>query len=106
MNTQTVKEENPNSHQDQNKENRMDAGRPSKTWRNVGFFIFVLVSAVIAYHFLARSSAVAPSAQPPSVTVSTPLQRDLETRLQFLGQFAAVEHVELRAQVGGTLSEI
>jgi RND family efflux transporter MFP subunit len=42
----------------------------------------------------------------PSVSVSTPLQRDLDERLQFLGQFSAVENVELRAQVGGTLIEI
>ncbi len=42
----------------------------------------------------------------PSVAVSAPLQRDLDTRLGFLGQFAAVDQVELRAQVGGTLNQI
>jgi RND family efflux transporter MFP subunit len=34
------------------------------------------------------------------------VQRELETRLGFLGQFAAVEHVEVRAQVGGILTKI
>jgi multidrug efflux system membrane fusion protein len=42
----------------------------------------------------------------PSVTVSVPLQRDMSSRLQFLGQFSAVDRVELRAQVGGTLTQI
>jgi membrane fusion protein, multidrug efflux system len=49
-----------------------------------------------------------PAAAPrlPQVTVSKPLERALDTRLGFLGQFAAVDRVELRAQVGGTLTEI
>ena len=42
----------------------------------------------------------------PSVTVSKPLQRDVDTQLGFLGQFSAIDRVELRAQVGGTLTEI
>jgi multidrug efflux system membrane fusion protein len=43
---------------------------------------------------------------PPSVVVSNPLQHDENTRIAFLGQFSAVDRVELRAQVGGTLAEI
>jgi multidrug efflux system membrane fusion protein len=42
----------------------------------------------------------------PVVTVSQPLQRDVDTKAGFLGQFSAVDRVELRAQVGGTLTEI
>src|SRR6202012_2487989 len=42
----------------------------------------------------------------PKVTVSTPAQRSIEKRLQFLGQFSAVQRVELRPQVGGTLTKI
>jgi RND family efflux transporter MFP subunit len=45
-------------------------------------------------------------APPPSVAVSAPVQRAVDTRLQFLGQFSAVNKVELRAQVGGTLTQI
>jgi RND family efflux transporter MFP subunit len=40
------------------------------------------------------------------VTVSNPLQRDVDVRLGAIGQFSAINRVELRAQVGGTLSEI
>jgi RND family efflux transporter MFP subunit len=38
--------------------------------------------------------------------VSKPLVRELDSRLGFLGQFSAVDQVELRAQVGGTLTQI
>src|SRR5262249_45070229 len=40
------------------------------------------------------------------VVVSKPLVRELDSRLGFLGQFSAVDQVELRAQVGGTLTGI
>jgi RND family efflux transporter MFP subunit len=40
------------------------------------------------------------------VTVSRPLERDVDTQIGFLGQFSAVDRVELRAQVGGTLTQI
>src|SRR5260370_13698526 len=42
----------------------------------------------------------------PQVEVSKPLAQDVDTRLGFVGQFAAVSQVELRAQVGGTLTGI
>jgi membrane fusion protein, multidrug efflux system len=38
--------------------------------------------------------------------VSPPLQRSVDSRAGFLGQFSAIDRVELRAQVGGTLTEI
>jgi RND family efflux transporter MFP subunit len=40
------------------------------------------------------------------VTVSKPLQQDVDMRMGSLGQFSAIDRVELRAQVGGTLTEI
>jgi membrane fusion protein, multidrug efflux system len=49
------------------------------------------------------AAAVAPT---PVVTVSQPLQREVDVRAGFLGQFSAIDRVELRAQVGGTLTEI
>ena len=42
----------------------------------------------------------------PSVGVATPLQQSIAPRLGFLGQFSPVKKVELRAQVGGTLTGI
>ena len=49
-------------------------------------------------------ASVAPAL--PQVVVSKPLVREVDARLGFLGQFSAVEQVELRAQVGGTLTGI
>ncbi len=43
---------------------------------------------------------------PPTVTVSLPLARGVVPTTTFLGQFSAVDQVELRAQVGGILTEI
>jgi multidrug efflux system membrane fusion protein len=52
-----------------------------------------------------QAAAAGPAAL-PQVVVSVPLQRELDTNLGFLGQFAPVEQVELRAQVGGTITAI
>jgi multidrug efflux system membrane fusion protein len=63
--------------------------------------------AWLAYAY--RGSSAAASAAPaplPQVVVSKPLEHEVDSRLGFLGQFSAVEQVELRAQVGGTLTEI
>lgn len=51
---------------------------------------------------------VAPAAglPPPRVTVSPPLRETVTPTTGFLGQFSAVDSVDLRAQVGGTLTAI
>jgi RND family efflux transporter MFP subunit len=67
------------------------------------------VVAIVWLAYSYRASSAAASAAPaalPQVVVSKPLMHDVDSRLSFLGQFSAVEHVELRAQVGGTLTEI
>ena len=55
-----------------------------------------------------RSNATqaAPLPPPPRVTVSAPLRDTVATTTILLGQFSAVDSVELRAQVGGTLTAI
>src|SRR5215470_17445926 len=67
----------------------------------------IVVTAWVAYSY--RQGDAAASAAPaalPQVVVSKPLVREVDSRLGFLGQFSAVEQVELRAQVGGTLTGI
>jgi RND family efflux transporter MFP subunit len=60
-----------------------------------------------SFSYFQEGTAERPAAPPvPQVIVSTPLQRELDTRMGFLGQFSAVDQVEIRAQVGGTLTEI
>lgn len=48
--------------------------------------------------------AQVPSA--PTVTVSIPLKREVTEWLEYTGQFAAVEFVEIRARVNGYLTEL
>ncbi|RQS24250.1 efflux RND transporter periplasmic adaptor subunit [Burkholderia sp. Bp8998] len=69
--------------------------------------LVVLAAGATAMHANERSTTMkvaAPSG--PAVVVSAPLQRAVDTRLNFLGQFSAIERVEMRAQVGGTLTRI
>ena len=83
-------------------------GRASaKLWVAAGLAGIALVGAWLKYSPGASgSSAGAPPAALPQVVVSKPLVEDLDTQLGFLGQFSAVSQVELRAQVGGTLTGI
>ena len=85
-----------------------DTDKPGgKVW--VGFAIvigIIVVLIVFGQRLLSHPTDHVAAAAPPVVMVSAPLQRELETRLQFLGQFSAVQRVELRAQVGGTLTHI
>jgi RND family efflux transporter MFP subunit len=61
---------------------------------------------IVGPQIISPAAPPAVAAQPPSVAVSAPLQRDVAARLEFLGQFSAVQQVELRPQVGGTLTQI
>jgi RND family efflux transporter MFP subunit len=77
----------------------------AKIWAGVGAVVAgILLAGASRVHRGDEGKVVAPALA--SVSVSTPLQRDLDTQAAFLGQYSAVERVELRAQVGGTLTEI
>ena len=84
------------------------SGLEPKAWIVSTTVLMVLATAGALALYSSKSSTTASAAAPPApiVTVSTPLQRDITPRLEFLGQFSAVQRVELRAQVGGTLTEI
>lgn len=68
--------------------------------------VAVGISAVGAFVFTAKSPTAAVEAPVASVSVANPLQQAIAPRLGFLGQFSAVKKVEIRAQVGGTLTDI
>ena len=76
-----------------------------KVWLGTGVAIAILIAAAEfgPQFFDTGAPAALP---PPSVGVSQPLQRDIEQKLNFLGQFAATRSVEIRAQVGGTLTSV
>ena len=84
------------------------SGRASvMLWVAAGLIFIALVGGWRRYSRDANRSAggTRPAAL-PEVVVSKPLVRNLDTQMGFLGQFSAVSEVELRAQVGGTLTGI
>ena len=87
----------------------LGAVRRSAAWLLVaaGVGITVVATGSLTYLYQQSDAAVSPAAPAlPQVVVSKPLAREVDSRLGFLGQFSAVEQVELRAQVGGTLTGI
>src|SRR5260370_28671149 len=87
---------------------RRTNGRASaKLWVVAGLAGIALVGVWLKYSpGASRSSADTRPAALPQVVVSKPLLQNVDTRLGFLGQFSAVSQVELRGQVGGTLTGI
>jgi len=87
---------------------RKTSGRASaRLWVAAGLAGIALVGGWRRYSpGASRSSADTRPAGLPEVVVSKALVQDLDTQLGFLGQFSAVSQVELRAQVGGTLTGI
>ena len=77
-----------------------------KLYAGIAALVLVVVAAVVVAPKLVTDTPVSAAAPPRIVTVAQPLQRDLHGRLQLLGQFSPVDQVELRAQVGGTLTYI
>ena len=80
-----------------------------RTWRTVtilGVMALALFAAWFAFAPHTSNQAAAVPTLAPLVTVSQPLQRMVDSQVGFLGQFSAIDRVELRAQVGGTLTEI
>jgi membrane fusion protein, multidrug efflux system len=82
--------------------------RPRRRWRALAAFAALAIVAAVggAQVWSANRLPPPPPPSPPQVTVSRPLQQTVQATGRFLGQFSAMDRVELRAQVGGTLSMI
>jgi multidrug efflux system membrane fusion protein len=76
-----------------------------KFW-STGAALVALALGYFAFSHYKGDHAAPPQPAALPVTVSEPLRRDVDSRLGFLGQFSAIDRVELRAQVGGVLTEI
>jgi multidrug efflux system membrane fusion protein len=80
---------------------------PAKLWIIPGIVIAATAIGAVKYsHLETDIAANTGPATLPQVVVSKPIVQELGSRLGFLGQFSAVDRVELRAQVGGTLTGI
>jgi RND family efflux transporter MFP subunit len=78
----------------------------TRAWLGTALVLGLFGGGVIFGPDYFASKAQASLPQIPTVVVSAPVERSIEKRLQFLGQFSAVQQVELRPQVGGTLTKI
>ena len=84
---------------------------PSRRGRHIVELILaaVVAAVVVSTVFWLRQShgsGTMAAAPVPAVTVSPPVVETIASRTGFLGQFSAVDEVEIRAQVGGVLTEI
>src|ERR1700751_2862360 len=90
-------------------EPKRQASRQPRFTFLAGLALMVIILAVAGLHargvFVHSPSPTIPP-PPPQVTVSAPLQRDVDGRLEFLGQFSAVDYLLLHAQGGGALTQI
>ncbi len=78
-----------------------------RRWTGIVVIGLLLAGGVFAERSWHQAEAPPPPALPvPQVTVSTPLQKTVQATGRLLGQFSAVNRVELRAQVGGVLTAI
>ncbi len=82
--------------------------RRGRRWRALALVGVVAMLAALGGERVWRAGEhpAAPPPPPPQVTVSLPLRQTVSATGRFLGQFSAVDSVELRAQVGGTLTAI
>ena len=89
-------------------EERRSTPKPSKVglWLAGAAVIALAVLVWLGFFYPEGAQTAASQTPVPQVTVGKPVLRDIDTRIGFLGQFSAVDRVELRAQVGGTLAEI
>jgi len=72
----------------------------------IATLVIIVAAAWLIYSYRQGDAVASVAPALPQVVVSKPLVREVDARLSFLGQFSAVEQVELRAQVGGTLTGI
>ena len=75
----------------------------SRTTRLPSVNTYARLIACLILAFVWSASAYA---QAPAVTVSQPLKRDVTEWLEYTGQFAAEDYVEIRARVSGFLTEL
>jgi membrane fusion protein, multidrug efflux system len=86
--------------------------KPTHRMRTIITVVAIPIIAAVSFALWRQMPAHQQQAQPqagsfvPKVSVSEPLVNQIPTTMNLLGQFSAIMRVELRAQVGGVLSQI
>ena len=91
----------------------IETGRPAERLgvTNLGrrrsvAILAVLAALVAAWFLLGAGDSAAPAAPTPSVTVATPLQREITEWDEFIGRFEASRSVEIRPRVSGQITAV
>ncbi|MGO9121552.1 MAG: efflux RND transporter periplasmic adaptor subunit [Desulfomonilaceae bacterium] len=69
-------------------------------------FVILLAGCFLYGLSACRNEPVKKTAEPPSVTVSLPVQADAQKHLEYTGSTAALESVDIRARVAGFLEKV
>ena len=91
----------------------IETGRPAERLgvTNLGrrrsvAILAVLAALVAAWFLLGAGDSAAPAVPTPSVTVATPLQREITEWDEFIGRFEASRSVEIRPRVSGQITAV
>jgi multidrug efflux pump subunit AcrA (membrane-fusion protein) len=76
------------------------------TSRQAMLALTTVIAVALAASLESCSKGKSSDPAPMPVVVSHPLVRELDNRQGYLGQLSAIDLVEIRAQVGGTLQQI
>ena len=80
--------------------------RGHRLYAGIAALVLIVAAATMVGPKLSHGAAASAAASTPVVSISQPLERQVRGQLRFLGQFSPVDQVDLRAQVGGTLTYI
>jgi multidrug efflux system membrane fusion protein len=105
---ESAKVSEPNDRQAAGKLEEPEPNKSSKKiWLSAGVVVAVTGAAWLLHSAVASGASTDTQAPPPpQVVVAKPVIKQLDRQIRLLGQFSAVDQVELRAQVGGTLTGI
>lgn len=75
--------------------------------RKRGLVLLALIAAIaLGWYLLGGGAQQAPAAAVPTVTVATPLQREITEWDEFIGRFEASKSVEIRPRVSGAITAV
>jgi RND family efflux transporter MFP subunit len=81
-------------------------GKPRSNWQRAAWVAAPVVLVAAGYGLVHRSSPAMAAPPPPTVTVATPLQRDITEWDDYVGRFEPSRSVEVRPRVSGAVTAI